>query len=138
VDPGNTLGAIVFLAAGTWLGWTVVSGRAQNFLAAMAGGKSNGSGGPPGAAKPPATVHGGHLAGVNLDPADPSYTPPDPYAIPKTVPNVFGDAFGQNAPLNSGAYGPYSWDYSQSYDPLVFTPQDQLGGQTFNQVFGLP
>jgi hypothetical protein len=133
MDAGNTLGAIVFLAAGTWLGWKVVSGQAQNFLAAMASGKSNAGGGGPGASGPPPVVHGGPLAGVNTTPGA-----PDPYVLPSTPPTVFGDAFGQNGPLNGGSYGPYSWDYSHSYDPLVFTPQSNLGTQTYNQLFGIP
>jgi hypothetical protein len=108
MDAGNTLGAIVFLAAGTWLGWKVVSGQAQAFLAAMASGK--GGGGP--GAFTPAVVQHGQLAGVNLTPpkVDPTkpYTAPDPYVIPNTTPNVFGDVFGQSGPLESTQYeSPY-------------------------------
>jgi hypothetical protein len=135
MDAGNTLGAIVFLAAGTWLGWKVVSGQAGNFLAAMASGKGGSSTGKDGSGSPgtpaPATVQHGPLAGA-------PFTTPDPYVLPSKPPSVFGDVFGQNGPLNGGAYGPYSWDYSSSYDPLVFTPHDELGSQTYNQVFGLP
>jgi hypothetical protein len=137
MDAGNTLGAIVFLAAGTWLGWKVVSGQAANFLAAMASGKGgssgkDGSGGP--GTPAPATVQHGSLAGV-------PFTAPDPYVLPNTPPTVFGDVFGQNGPLNGGAYGPYSWDYSNSYaplDPLVTSPHVDLGSQTYSQIFGLP
>jgi hypothetical protein len=139
MDAGNTLGAIVFLAAGTWLGWKVVSGQAQNFLDAMAIGKSGGGKTVPGAStgsSPPAVVHNGPLAGV-----DPSTASTDPYVLPNTVPNVFSDVFGQNGsvygPNHDGPYGPYSWNYGNAYDPLVFTPHD-LGTQTFNEVFGLP
>jgi hypothetical protein len=85
------------------------------------------------ASGPPPVVHGGPLAGVNTTPGA-----PDPYVLPSTPPTVFGDAFGQNGPLNGGSYGPYSWDYSHSYDPLVFTPQSNLGTQTYNQLFGIP
>jgi hypothetical protein len=142
MDAGNTLGAIVFLAAGTWLGWKVVSGQAQNFLDAMASGKSSGGGkGVPGAHSgppPPATVQHGPLAGV--DPYVPPSDPNDP--LNAAIPNVFQDVFGQNGglygPNHDGPYGPYSWDYTGTYDPLVFTPHDQLGGQAFNEVFGLP
>lgn len=102
---GNTLGAIVFLAAGAWLGWKVVDGEAQAFLAAMARGKG-GNGGNPGQPSPQPVVGGG-LPAVTQGLA-PTQTPPDPYALPKTVPNVFGDVFGQSGPINAPQYvSPY-------------------------------
>jgi hypothetical protein len=127
MDPGNTLGAIVFLAAGTWLGWKVVQGKAQNFLAAVAGGGTNGGAGhtPP---APPSTPHG-PLAGVA-----PQSSPSSPFTAP--APTVFGDVFGQNGslygPQYEGAYGPYSPSTSGAF----VTPPPNLGPTVFQSVFG--
>jgi hypothetical protein len=100
MDAGNTLGAIVFLAAGTWLGWQVFRGRAVGFLSAMAGEKGGSGGTGASNSAPPQTVHDGALAGVN--PAAPqSEFPP--------APNVFGDVFGQSGPLSAPQYeSPYA------------------------------
>jgi hypothetical protein len=116
MDAGNTLGAIVFLAAGTWLGWKVWQGRATGFLSAMAGGSSGGNG-KTGASPPVPPIHG-PLAGV-----DP-YVAPDPYVLPSKPPTVFGGAFGQNGSLND----PQSEDpYAPGYTPLqIVLPK--LGG----------
>jgi hypothetical protein len=127
MDPGNTLGAIVFLAAGTWLGWKVVQGRATGFLTAVAGGgSSNGSGRTAAAAS--VTQHGGPLAGV-----DP--TASSPFTEPML--NVFSDVFGQNGSLYGsqyeGQYGPYSPNVGGAY-----APDPNLSNQVFRQAFGLP
>jgi hypothetical protein len=134
MDAGNTLGAIVFLAAGTWLGWKVVQGRAQNFLAAMAGGGSgsgSGSDSSTGAnsSAPPASIHG-PLAGVTPG-APPSSFPP--------APTVFSDVFGQNGGLSGpnydGPFGPYSPNEGGAYDPLIFSPPSNIAPQVFSGVF---
>jgi hypothetical protein len=117
MDAGNTLGAIVFLAAGTWLGWKVWQGRATGFLSAMAGG-GNGGSGKTGASPPASTIHG-PLAGVV-----PSAPPTDPLSNPPPAPTVFGDVFGQTGPLS----GPqYESPFAPGYTPLqIVLPK--LGG----------
>jgi hypothetical protein len=108
MDAGNTLGAIVFLAAGTWLGWQVVRGRAEGFLAAVAGGGTGadtGKGSGTNTASAPIT---GKLPGVDLSLPD--------LSVP---PTVYGNAFDQNGSLNApqygGAYGQYSPNYGNAY-----------------------
>ena len=121
----NTLGAIVFLAAGTWLGWTVLSGRAQQFLAAMGHGSSSaGGGGGGGAGTPPSPTvpQGGPVAGAGFNFGDQL----SPLNLNAPIPNVFGGAFGENgslhAPQYEGAYGPYSPNEGAAYDPLQYIP----------------
>lgn len=131
---GNTLGAIVFLAAGTWLGWTVISGKAQNFLSAMGSRSGNsGAGGksgtlPPAPTSPPLGGYAG--GGFNFgDQLDPLSTP---------IPNVFQDVFGQNGSLNgpgyTGEYGAYSPNESGSFVP----PEANLSYPIFQGAFGIP
>lgn len=124
----NALGAIVFLAAATYLGWTVIRGRAQAFLNAVAGG-----GGTTGAVPPPPAAHttiGGPLSGINL--GSPNTNP----IVDAPTPNVFGDVFGQNGSLNApqyeGFYGPYS--PIESFSP----PNPDLGSSAFQGAFGEP
>lgn len=89
---GNTLGAIVFLAAGTFLGWLIVKGRAQSFLAALAGGDQQQQQPPPASNAP-----------------QPLY----PVSVPNAVTNA---VFGPQAPLN----GSDNIDPNAPYDPGGF------------------
>lgn len=128
---GNTIGAILFLAAGTYLGWTVVRGRAASFLNAVAAG--SGGAGPPakvqGQGPSPVPVQGGPLQGVPFQ-----TTIPNPLTQP--IPNVFNDVFGENGSLNGpqheGPYGPYSPNYS---GPEFNPGEPNLGPQIFQGVF---
>jgi hypothetical protein len=103
---GNTLGAMVFLAAATYLGWTIVRGRAQSFLSAASGGAGatgTDAQASTSSASTPAPVVGGPVAGAGFPFTDLPAAP---------APTVFGNAFGQNGSLNSpttsGPYGVYS------------------------------
>ena len=119
---GNTLGAIVFLAAATYLGWTVVRGRAQSFLAAVSGGGSGAV--PPGSPPPktPGTPQGGPVAGGGFTFGD---------QLPSLSPTVAGDIFGTSGLPAYGIYGPYSPNESNAY-------QYNLGSSVYSQLFGLP
>ena len=121
---------MVFLAAGTWLGWEVISGRAQAFLSAIghgSPGSATGNGGGGGGGHPPPIS--GPLAGVGF-----SSLLPD--VLPTTAPTVFSDVFGQNgslnSPGNSGPYGLFSPNYGGAYDPLLYTQTPTVGGMYFN------
>jgi len=131
---GNTLGALVFLGFGAWLGWQVYRGRAQNLLGAIAQPTSSGTGGGGGGggagAPSPSTVHGGPLQGVPF-----SQAPPNPIdAVP--IPNVFGDIFGQSGPLYGPQYGGPYGVYSPNYSGAFVPPTPNLGPSIFNSVFG--
>lgn len=126
----NTLGAIVFLAAGTWLGWTVLSGKAQQFLAAMGHGTSaggSGGGGSAGTPPSPSVPQGGPIAGAGFNLGGDTFP---------AIPNVFGDVFGQNGSLNApqyeGAYGVYSPNEAQSFTP----PAPNFAPSVFSGAFG--
>lgn len=127
----NTIGAVIFLAVGTYLGWTVVRGRAASFLNAVAagGGGTNAPARAAGQAPSPATVHGGTLQGVPLQ-----TTIPNPLDTP--IPNVFNDVFGENGSINGPQYeGPYG-PYSPNYSGPEFNPgAPNLGPQIFQGVF---
>lgn len=98
----NTLGAMVFLGAGIWLGWQVLNGKAQRFLAAMSGAQPP-SGGVGSLGTPtPSTAQGGALQGVNLG------APSSPFLPGAPVPNVFGGAFHENGASNASPYGVFS------------------------------
>lgn len=118
---GNTLGAILFLAGATYLGWTVVRGRAQSFLTAVSGGA--------GAAQPPtppgktpanpSTPQGGPIAGAQFQFGD--------QLAPS--PTVAGDVFGTNGNATLGPYGPYSPNLTDAYQYSLSNP---LYAQLFN------
>lgn len=122
---GNTFGAIIFLAGATFLGWTVVRGRAQSFLAAVSGGagaaQQSSSPGKTGAGAP-STPQGGPIAGAQFQFGDQLGAP---------SPTVGGTVFGLNGLPTIGPYGPYSPNYTDAY-------QYNLGNSVYSQLFGLP
>lgn len=121
---GNTVGAILFLAGATYLGWTVVRGRAQSFLAAVSGGASGAAQPPtpPGktGAGAPSTPQGGPIAGAQFQFGDQLSAP---------SPTVGGSVFGNNGNATLGYYGLYSPDYANAYQYSLSNP---LYAQLFN------
>lgn len=85
---GNTLGALVFLAAGGWLGYKVLTGQASQFLAAMH--SSNPSSQQPAT---PGTGGAGNVSPIEL-------------ASAAITPNVFGNAFGHASSTNAPGSDP--------------------------------
>lgn len=113
---GNTLGAILFLAGATYLGWTAARGKAQSFLAAVSGGGGSAAQPPP---PPGKTPQGGPIAGAQFQFGD-QFAP---------APTVGGTVFGLNGLPTLGPYGPYSPNESDAYQYSLSNP---LYAQLFN------